>query len=48
MTRGDRLADGEGFVGGAENAGAESPSRSATPERDVVGAFGAVPADTEF
>jgi len=49
ITRGDRLADGEGFVGDAENAGAESPSRSATPDRDVVGAFGAaVPADTEF
>jgi len=49
ITRGDRLADGEGFAGNVENAGAESPSRSATPDRDVDGAFGGgVSPDTEF
>lgn len=48
IARGDRLADAEGFVDDVESAGAESPSKSATPDRDVVGAFGgAVSPDTE-
>ena len=42
IARGDRLADD------AESASAESPSKSATPDRDVVGAFGgAVSPDIE-
>lgn len=38
--RDDGLVDGEGFVDDAENAGAESRSKSATLDRDVLGLFG--------
>jgi hypothetical protein len=38
IARGGRLVDEEGPVDDADNAGAESPSRSATRDRDVVGA----------
>jgi hypothetical protein len=51
-TRGDGLADDDGFIDDGENAGSESSSRSATPDWDVIGVLevegGVASPDTEF